>query len=345
MKISHFIHQALFDPSRGYYRTKNPIGENFDFITAPEISQVFGELIAAYLLQISSTKNSKISLVEMGAGKGTLLHDILLSITKLADKKIPQALAFLRQTSFSIIEINEVLKKIQQETLREFSVNWFESFEEFLAQQVGEIFFISNELFDCYPIDQFVKTDAGWCERVILGDREKKFSLADFDLKTHQFVENLIGFKASQMAPFGSVFEHSESAESFMKQLCTALKKCGGIAVNFDYGYFENEFANTLQAVKNHQKIDVLNNAGEADITALVNFSSLEKIAKNFDLNSSLISQREFFLGLGIEERRKNLVAKNPQKITKINSAINRLIAPDQMGELFKCHIIWSDQS
>ena len=380
VKVSHFMHEALFDATSGYYRTKNPLD---DFITAPEISQVFGELIAAYFLQISLTKKTKISLVEMGAGKGTLLRDILVSVKKLAEKRIAPAVEFLERVDLHIIEINEVLKKIQQEKLKDFSITWHKNFHEFVGAGLvparlqlttdnssktgfvtpsscsdqaqvdvngwtglqtpssvsggvsrhksdAEIFFISNELFDCFPIDQFVKTDIGWCERLI---DSGKFITANFDPKIHQFVENL----AAANAPFGAVFEHSSAAKNFMSQLCEALKTHGGIAINFDYGYVKTEFANTLQAVKNHQKVEVLKNVGEADITAHVDFSALEKIAKNFGLNSSIISQREFLISLGIEERRKILPPSE-------NSAIDRLIATDQMGELFKCHIIWTPQ-
>jgi NADH dehydrogenase [ubiquinone] 1 alpha subcomplex assembly factor 7 len=335
LKISHFIDEALFNKDRGYYRKKNPL---VDFITAPEISQVFGELLASYLLQISSTKNSKISLVEMGAGKGTLFFDILSSIKKLAEKNIAPALDFIERTTFRIIEINEVLRKIQQEKLREFNVNWHEDFADFLSKKSGEIFFISNELFDCFPIDQFVKTDIGWCERLVDGE---KFITANFDLAIQQFIEKELGITQSETAPFGAVFEHSKSAQAFMAQLCEALKTQGGIAINFDYGYVKNEFANTLQALKNHKKVDVLKDVGNCDITAHVDFAALDKISKKYGLNSSIISQAEFLQSLGISERRNNLTAKNPAQAAEINSAIDRLIAPDQMGDLFKSHIIW----
>ncbi len=327
--------EALFNPASGYYRTKNPIGKNSDFITAPEISQVFGELLAAYFLQIASTKKSLIAFVEMGAGKGTLFFDILSSIKKLAAKNIPQAVDFLERATFHIIEIGEVLRDVQQKNLADFSVSWHENFENFVQKNRDrEIFFLSNELFDCFPIDQFVLTEIGWRERIV---SDKKFTLAPFEKKTHEFVEKEI----ASLAPIGAVFEYSLEARNFMTQLCGALKKQGGIAINIDYGYIKNEFANTLQALKNHQKCDVLENVGEADLTALVDFLALEKIVKNCGLNSSLISQAQFLTGLGIEERRKNLLTKNPSKTSEINSAIDRLIASDQMGDLFKCLIIW----
>lgn len=325
--------QALFHPTQGYYRTKNPIGKNSDFITAPEISQTFGETIAAYILQIFSTKKSPIALVEMGAGKGTLFFDILLSIKKLAEKNIAAALDFFERTTFHIVEINPVLREIQQEKLREFSLKWHENFSE-IALEKREIFFISNELLDCFPIDQFILTESGWRERLV---DSKKFILADFDQKTHQFIEKEI----DSLVPIGAVFEYSLAARNFMLQLCTALQIQGGIAINIDYGYVKNVFANTLQALKNHQKVDVLESPGSADITAQVDFKALQKIAQKHELSTSLISQKEFLTGLGIEARRKILLAKNPDHITEINSAIDRLVDSNQMGDLFKCLIVW----
>jgi SAM-dependent MidA family methyltransferase len=335
-KISDFINHALFDPASGYYRTKNPIGKNSDFITAPEISQVFGEILAAYFLQIASIKKSKIAFVEMGAGKGTLLCDILNSIKKLAKRNISEAVDFLECATFHIIEINPVLQKLQQENLRQFNVRWHENFSDFLSQNHDkEIFFLSNELFDCYAIDQFVLTEIGWRERMI---ENKKFVLADFDKKIHDFVEKEI----TTLAPIGAVFEYSKTAREFFTQLCQALRTQGGIAINIDYGYSENKFLNTLQAVKNHQKVDVLENSATADITALVDFLSLQKIAEKSGLNSSLVSQKEFLVSLGIQQRREILIEKNPTQKSEINSAIDRLIDSNQMGELFKCLILWN---
>lgn len=332
-KVSDFIQDALFHPQRGYYRTKNPLGKDSDFITAPEISQAFGEVIAVYLLQLVSARKSRIALVEMGAGKGTLFFDILSSIKKLAEKNVSSALDLFERATFSIVEINPVLRKTQQEKLREFSVAWYENFSEIKLEN-RELFFLSNELFDCFPIDQFVLTEIGWCERLVDGN---KFVLAPFVKKIHQEIENEIAC----LAPIGAVFERSDQARQFMSQLCEVLKTQGGVAINIDYGYIKNEFANTLQALKNHQKVDVLKEPGSADITSLVDFAALGKIAKNHGLNSSLVSQKDFLIGLGIEERRKVLLKKNPEKKSEINSAIDRLIDSNQMGDLFKCLIVW----
>ena len=148
--------------------------------------------------------------------------------------------------------------------------------------------------------------------------------------------------KDDEVVGEGAVFEHSFSAANFMQELSLALQKQGGIALIIDYGYIKNDFVNTLQALKNHQFYDCLKTPGEADITALVNFPMLENIAKNYSLNSSLISQADFFLSLGIEERRKILLEnKSLQQQDEINSEIDRLIDKKQMGKLFKCLIIW----
>ena len=334
-KISDFINSALFHPAFGYYRVKNPIGKTGDFITSPEISQVFGELIAAYLIQIASHQKTKIALVEMGAGKGTLFKDILGSIKKLAEKYNAEALDFLNLTTFHIVEINQVLTDIQKKNLKAWPVKWYENFADFVdSNSDREIFFVSNELFDFFAIDQYVQTEEGWRERVV---QEREFILADFDKKVHDFVEK----EVDSLAPIGAVFEYSVESRNFMKQLCEALKKQGGIAIIIDYGFIKNKFANTLQAIKNHKKCDVLEAPGEADITALVDFNSLQKIVKNIGLNQSIVSQAHFLISLGIEERRTIMIGANPKKAREINSAIDRLIGLDQMGELFKCLIVW----
>lgn len=342
LKISEFMHEALFNQIHGYYQTTNPIGKNADFITSPEISQVFGELIAAYFLEFFSLKKNQISLVEMGAGKGTLFFDILTTINKLAEKKLPQAIDFIKLANFNIIEINPVLKEIQQKKLKNFQINWWNNFDQFLENNSDEIFFISNELLDCFPIDQFIKTQIGWQEKLVdLIDDKLEFRLAKFDQVIHGLVEEKIK-NISKKPQIGSIFEYSFPTQNFITQLGEAIKKFGGIAINIDYGYFESDFSNSLQALQNHQKTLVLENVGNSDITALVDFSSLIKIIEKLSLNFSYLTQKEFLISLGIEEREKTLIINKNQKERKeINLAIDRLISSAQMGELFKCLIFW----
>lgn len=369
LSIADFISEAMFNPLHGYYRTKKPIGKKGDFITAPEISQTFGELIAAYFLNFILASNKKIALVEMGAGRGTLFYDIIFTILALT-KKLGRELDIKERVTFHIIEISESLTKIQQDNLQDCGVTilWYQDFASFKKQNSDrEIYFFANELFDCFPTHQFIKTANGWQERMvgILNDdlifcaenfnaiKDKMVqSLINGDLagntnSINQKIDNAIDKKPitkntifeHNLIAENAIFEHSFAAINFMNELAETLKTQGGIGLIIDYGYLNPPLKSTLQALKNHQYHDVLQDACECDITSLVNFSALQNCAKNFQLNTSLITQREFLLSLGIEERRKILCGKND---AEQNSAIDRLIDCKQMGEMFKCLIIWS---
>jgi len=340
IKISEFVEKALFNEKSGYYKTKNPIGESSDFITSPEVSQVFGELLAAYILQSISGHKGKISLVEMGAGRGVLFYDIQTTFQKLA-KKNDQIANLIKNINFNIIEINPVLQKAQAEKLKDFEVSFYDDIDKFIKENTDQkIVFISNELLDCFAIDQYVLTESGWRERVIIEDgRKRSFSLGPIDKKVNEFVKKEIG---DVLVPLGGVYEYSKSAREFMKKLCNILKCRDGLAINIDYGYYKNLFVNSLQALKDHKKWDVLKDPGSADITAHVDFGAMDKIASGFGLNSSFISQKEFLLSLGVERRRKTLIEKNQEKTKEINLAVDRLINSDEMGDLFKVHIVWA---
>ncbi len=327
MKISKFISDALFDEKSGYYRIKKPIGKNGDFITSPEISQVFGELLAAFLLSSTSNFSGIFSLVEAGSGNATLFFDVINTISKLAVKNNLLAKKFLERCQFHIIEINQSLIDIQKNKLSGFHVKWHQSFKDFAAENQKQLIFFSNEFFDCFPIDQFVSTDIGWCERLTDGF---KFFTRDFDPEINKFITSRVGDK---LMPFGSIYEYSQEAELFMTDLCCYLAKFGGVAVNIDYGYYFSDFYNSLQSVKDHKKVSIFDFVGESDITSHVNFGSLDKIVKNHSLNSTFLTQGEFLRSLGIEERRKKLESES--------LSIDRLVCEKRMGQLFKCHIIW----
>lgn len=330
LSISQFMNEALFHPKLGYYNQQNPFGKDGDFITAPEISQVFGELISAYFIGLwqNSYAGRKINLVEMGAGRGTLMKDLLNFA-----KKIPE---FLSNVSISIIEISPRLQEIQKHNLQGFKVRWYNNFSDFYQENNNEpILFAANELFDCFAIDQFVKVENGWVEKMvgISENGELEFILG-----------NLTNIKVATTKhdQQDGIFEHTSQAISFMDELSQAIRKTNGVGLIIDYGYIKNEFKNTLQAIKNHQYVNALKEAGNCDITALVDFSSLQKIAQKNNLQTSLVTQKEFLNSLGIEARREKLLSgKNLEKQDQINSGINRLIDEKQMGELFKVLIIW----
>jgi NADH dehydrogenase [ubiquinone] 1 alpha subcomplex assembly factor 7 len=336
ISVADFMNEVLFNPIHGYYNHQNPFGKNGDFITAPEISQVFGELIGAYFISLwqNNYSKQKINLVEMGAGRGTLMRDLLGFA-----KKIPN---FEEVFNINIIEISPRLQDIQKENLRNYKINWWKNFSDFYEKNNQQpIFFIANELFDCMAVNQFVKTEKGWQEKVVtIGpDNKLHFALSDYNKIIDNKICELV--KVENITE-DAVFEYSNAAQNLMMEISKAIKKTNGIGLIIDYGYVKNEFKNTLQAVKNHQYCDVLKNAGDADLTALVNFSQLENIAKNNQLNTSIITQKNFLESLEIELRREKLTfGKTASEQKEINSAIDRLTDPKQMGELFKCLIFW----
>jgi hypothetical protein len=349
--LSQIINKALFDKEKGYYRNKNPLGKNGDFITSPEISQIFGEVILNYLLYIFSEKKPKLSLVEIGAGRGFLFSDILKSLNNLVKKNHTLALDFISKASFHIVEINPVLIDIAHKNLQDlssiFKIKWHENFDDFLLAKQGEIYQFSNEFFDCFPIDQFVKTKQGWCERVMSFEDYDKFSnpqifTANFTSQIDQFVKNQLPINSQSKAKINAVFEYSKEARSFMNQLSQSLHQHGGISINCDYGYYDYDFANTLQGMKNHQKIDFIDSLSGCDITSHVDFAALKAIADNFGLECQTLSQGEFLRSFGIEERAAILKSKNPDLADEIDCALQRLIgtSKNQMGELFKCQIL-----
>ncbi len=340
ISVSQFTKEALFNPIVGYYNTKNPFGKRGDFITSPEISQVFGEIIGAYLLDIWQNNyfGNKINLVEMGAGNGTLMKDFL----NIA-KNIPN---FLEQCNLSIIEISSRLQNIQKKNLSSHRINWYSNFSDFYQQNNNHpIFFIANELFDCFAVDQFIKTENSWSEKLVTNfNGSLGFCLRDISPSTSNFIETAISTLDSKFSgnKIGDFFEYSQESLIFINQLAKAIKKTNGVAIIIDYGYIKNQFVNTLQAIKNHQFCNILTEVGNCDITSLVNFAWLDYIANQHNLKTSIISQANFLINLGIEARREKLKLNKDKETQKlIDSSINRLINKKSMGELFKVLIIW----
>lgn len=350
LSIADFSEFLLFNPQNGYYITKNPIGNNKDgdFITSPEISGLFGEMIAVYLLNLFSFQQKPIVLVEMGGGQGTLMFDVLNTIKKLA-KTNDLAKNFWQSCQVAMVEISPTLTKVQQQKLAEFKVAWYVDFASFLANYQQQIFFFSNELFDCFTINQYVKTKHGWQLRMVAFEGELanhnfcnlQFVLSDFCPQQHNLVMQILGEENSDLAPINAVFEYAPKSHIFAKQLASALNKQGGFAINIDYGYAKYEFANTLQVLKNQQKQSFLTACKNADITALVDFVLLQKVAKQHNLQCSLISQGEFLQQLGIITRAEILQKAQPQKAQQIATDVARLIDFSQMGSLFNVLVCW----
>ena len=329
--IEKFIELCLFD-EEGYYLQSNVIGSSGDFITSPEISQLFGEIIGLYILdywQINLKK--KFNLIELGPGKGTLLFD-MLRITKKFDH-------FNKSMEIKLIEKNKKLTDIQKINLRSPSLNinkidWFHDFEN---NYKDPIIVIANEFFDCFPIKQFYQNNKLWYEKMIKYDPVNKYlKLMDYKINDSKTIENIENYKPS------NVLEISKSREKYFSKICRNIKTLGGMILTIDYGYINKPENFTLQSLFNNKNSHILDNIGMQDITSLVDFNSLISIAKSYKLNIDVFStQREFLIKNGIYERINNLLnnCKESQK-NALNEGLNRIIDKNKMGTIFKVLVV-----
>lgn len=317
LSIAQFMTIALHDPAAGYYATKDPLGVRGDFVTAPEISQMFGELIGAWCAEVwqQQERPKTIRLVELGPGRGTLMADALRVI-----RAVPQ---FLEALDIVLVEASPHLRAMQHERLKDFSVRWSDRYEP----ADGPLLLIANEFFDALPIRQFVRTERGWCERmVVAGNDGLGFALSPSP--------TLI--PGTGQAPIGGVIEVAPAAAALAQDIGRTIARWGGGALIIDYGYEEPGFGETLQAVGRHRFKDVLANPGAVDVSAHVDFAALAAAASANAKTFGPIGQSIFLERLGIGERRKMLAEKNPDHAFELDMAVERLTDFTGMGTLFK---------
>lgn len=328
ISVADYMEDALMHPHDGYYTSQAPIGAKGDFTTAPEISQIFGELIGLWLVQswIDMGSPSAFNLVELGPGRGVLMQDILR-----AAKLRP---AFLDAAHIWLVEGSGRLRHEQQRRLRDAGIatDWADAFSEVPP---GPMLIVANEFFDCLPIRQFVRVDAGWRERVI-GLNEAGTGLQFTNTPTPPLPTAPLPDIAS--AEVGAIFEINEAAEAMTEEISRALIEHGGRALIIDYGHIHSGVGETLQAIRRHAHWPVLASPGRADITAHVNFERVALAA--FDAGAAAhgpISQGAFLERLGIAMRLERLCAgKSPEEAADVFAGAHRLSSPTQMGELFK---------
>lgn len=338
--IDEFINICLYDNTDGYYINKSPIGLKQDFTTAPEISQLFGEMIAFWI--IHKWQNLKepnvINLIELGAGNGTLMLDILNII-----KKVPK---LLHSVNVFVVEINKKLQEIQKKKLdsiitnQNIKITWLSNIEKIKEHSTNKApsIIVANEFLDVFPIKQFKYVKSNWHEvGVILGNKDSKnnsvFSLALN--KTSSKIDSLL--PKNFTAKDGMIFEHSSPALKYFNKITNLIKSNNGAALIIDYGYLINPYTNTIQAIHKHKKTSFLNNVGYSDITYLVNFPLLLEELKKNTLIFNLSLQNNFFINLGIMHRMEVLlkIATSEQKRVII-SGVNRILDINNMGSLFK---------
>lgn len=318
LSVARFMQLALAHPEHGYYSKGDPLGVAGDFTTAPEISQMFGELIGLWLAEAWQAQGSPspFTLLELGAGRGTLLADALR-----ASAKVPNFHAAMR---LRIVESNATLQAMQRDKLAAYHPAYSADLSDLPDDPV---FFIANEFFDVMPIHQYERHAEGWRERLVGLD-----------------ATGALVFIAGEPTiplplPEGvSFYELSPAAIGLAQTMARSIAAQGGAALIIDYGYAENSGTNTLQAVSGHASVPPLERAGAVDLTAHVDFAALRLAAqKEAVFVSPIIGQGAFLKALGIDLRARQLKMQGTlEQAEAIDAALHRLTSPDAMGVLFK---------
>ena len=342
MSVAEYMSLCLLDTEHGYYPTRDPLGSDGDFITAPEISQMFGELLGIWAIQSWRDLGSPggVSLIEMGPGRGIMMSDILRAAQLAPD--------FLDNITVYLIEASAALQAVQGKTLANSPVpiEWIDRIED---APPGPTIIIGNEYLDCLPIRQFVQQDRfagekGWRERMVTID-EQSGELA-FALTTEPISELVAHAlpSAQSEARNGDLLEICPAAHQALDAIKIRFEKSPGRALFIDYGPDLTEFGDTLQALKRHEKVGVFSDPGNTDLTARVDFAALGEFAEKIDLVSTRPTpQSEFLSKLGIEMRAATLARAKPDSKGKIARQLERLTGDDQMGTLFKAMCFQSD--
>ncbi len=330
MSIANYMALCLTHPQYGYYKNNDPLGARGDFITAPEISQMFGEFIGLFIANtwkaLGAPKN--FTLLELGPGRGTLLKDVM-RVLRGVD-------GLLAGMELCLLEVSETLKKMQQENLSQYNPQFIENIAE-LKNNDAPLIIIANEFFDALPIRQFQKQNNNWHERAIgVKIDEKGREKRTIGLSPNIVPADILP-KEIREAKEGAVWELNIGAIRLMGELAQKIVKQRGAILAIDYGYDKTQIGETFQALEKHQYVDPLARPGKADLTAHIDFEALAKSAKKEGAKIYKIkTQGEFLLEMGINERANALIKANPSYKEEIELATKRLIDKNEMGELFK---------
>jgi NADH dehydrogenase [ubiquinone] 1 alpha subcomplex assembly factor 7 len=320
--VADYMALCLADREFGYYMRREPFGRTGDFVTAPEVSQIFGELIGLWTIAVWEMMGGPrpFVLAELGPGRGTLMADLLRTARIKPD--------FLAAADIHLVEISPRLREIQNATLApsKLAAHWHNDIEDIPK---GPTIFIANEFFDALPIRQFQWIDKQWTERMIglSADGGLTFGLATVEQRP-----------PGVPLPEGSIIEASPSGKAAMATIAERLKQHNGAALIVDYGSAQPGTGSTLQAVRAHKYDDPLATPGEADVTAHVDFAALARAATAAGATPrALMGQGEFLIRLGLVDR-ANVLGRGKDKKTRdaIAAGIERLAAPKAMGTLFK---------
>ena len=323
--VSEYMKLALAHPEHGYYMAREPFGASGDFITAPEISQVFGELSGLWsaVAWHQMDRPVPINIIECGPGRGTLMKDYLRAADMLPD--------FRQAIDLHLVEASPALRDAQQTTLECEEPNWHETVDKV---PFGPTILVANEFLDALPICQLEKTGNGWSERLVGTDGEKfHFLPGDIVEDAADIVPGLLND-----APDGSIFEYSPAILSFADTVSRRLAEAPGYALLIDYGHDRPGTGDTLQAVREHAYHPTLSDPGNVDLTAHVDFAAVR--ARFLGNNTQVfgpVGQGDFLASLGIRERTETLCQNAATRQTAtLRSATDRLISANRMGTLFR---------
>jgi NADH dehydrogenase [ubiquinone] 1 alpha subcomplex assembly factor 7 len=333
LSVAAFMAMALHDPTDGYYARRDPIGAQGDFITAPEISQVFGELIGLWCVSMWRELGcpDPVILAELGPGRGVLMADLLRAAARAPD--------FHRALHLHLVEASGALRAEQEKRLKQYRPLWVSRFE---ALPDGPMLVIANEFLDAMPIRQFVRRAVDWSERMVTVDDENCFVFVDGP--PNPGVTALVPTEFRENAGAGAVIEICPAALALGTALGVRLARDSGASLFIDYGYFPSAPGPTLQAVQGHRPIPVLNAPGTADLGAHVDFAAFAEAARAGGADTwGPVSQGRFLSALGAQIRLVALSAEaTPIQRQALERGVARLLDPAEMGTLFKAMAVLS---
>ncbi|MDB3864345.1 SAM-dependent methyltransferase [Candidatus Pelagibacter sp.] len=331
--LDKFIEESLYNKTSGYYMKKNPFGRKGDFITSPDISVLFSEMIAIWVVSFWQNLGcpKDFNLIELGAGNGGMMKVLVNTFDKFP--------IFKNSCHIKILEKSKLLKKKQKANINKKNIQWLND-----LSQLDNLpcIFLANEFFDALPIKQFIKKERKWFERHVRFFNNKfEYFNVPFDMEKF---ENKIQFKITKQQKF---IEYSPQSAEYLKIINKKIERNNGGILIIDYAYIEKNMKNTLQAVSKHKYCDVLEGFGNSDITYNLSFNLINRIVKEFSsLTSVNTTQGEFLTKLGILERAEILSRKMLfSKKADLYFRIKRLIDKNQMGKLFKVMLITTNKN
>lgn len=332
MTVAEYMALCLSHPEHGYYITRDPLGRGGDFTTAPEISQMFGEMLGLWLAQAWMDRGAPAPFVlaELGPGRGTLMADALRAASRVA--------GFTEAADLWLVETSPALRRKQWEALGAHQPRWADDVD---GLPEGPLYLLANEFFDALPVRQFTVGGGVLRERMV--------GLGDGDALAFGLSPPLSPDELPEGAQEGAVYETCPQGRAIAERIGARLAARGGVALAVDYGHAVSDRnaragGDTLQAVKGHAHADVLAEPGAADLTAHVDFLALSKAAESGGARAwGLRGQGALLDWLGIRVRAAMLAKKQPDRAAEIRAALDRLTEPGAMGTLFKALALSGD--